>query len=81
MESPRRGPVAGVRVNCICPGLVETPMVLGTGGGKVADWLRPVADAVKLLEPEDIAAAVIDLVHDDTQIVAVVSVDNEPAQS
>lgn len=68
----------GVRVNCVCPGLVDTDMVRDTGGGQVADWLQPLATSVQLLEPLDIANAVLDLVRDDSKIAEVVSVDNLP---
>ena len=66
----------GVRVNCVCPGLVETGMVHESGDGDVADWLRPMYDSVKLLRPEDIADAVLALVRDDTQVGEALSVDN-----
>lgn len=70
----------GVRVNCVCPGLVDTPMVLETGDGSIADWLRPVADAVTLLRPDEIADAVLALVRDDSKVAEVVSVENRPAE-
>ena len=66
----------GVRVNCVCPGLVETDMVHESGDGEVADWLRPMYDSVQLLRPEDIADAVVALVRDDTQVGEAVTVDN-----
>lgn len=66
----------GVRVNCVCPGLVETPMLHESGDGEVAAWLRPMYESVKLLAPEDVAAAVLDLVRDDTKAGEVVSVAN-----
>ncbi len=70
-----------VRVNCVCPGLVDTPMVYGTGGGdRPGDWLRPTFEAVTLLRPEDIANAVLDFVRDDSQIAEIVTVGNEPAK-
>jgi NAD(P)-dependent dehydrogenase (short-subunit alcohol dehydrogenase family) len=69
----------GVRVNCVCPGLVDTPMMRGTGDGvTVADWLRPIHDGVMLLQPEDIAAAVLDLVRDDAKVAEIVTVENQP---
>lgn len=69
----------GVRVNCVCPGLVDTPMVLETGDGQVADWLRPVHDSVTLLRPEEVARAVLDLVRDDARVGEIVMVENTPA--
>jgi NAD(P)-dependent dehydrogenase (short-subunit alcohol dehydrogenase family) len=68
----------GVRVNCVCPGLVDTPMVLETGDGAIAPWLQPVADGVVMLEPEEIAAAVLELVRDDEKIAEIAIVPNEP---
>jgi len=70
----------GVRVGCVCPGLVDTPMVWGTGGGdRAADWLQPILDGVTLLRPEDIARVVLDFVRDDSKIAEVISVENDPA--
>ena len=69
----------GVRVCCVCPGIVDTPMILETGDGEIADWLRPIWDSVQALEPRAIADAVLELVRDDSQVGAVVDVGNEPA--
>ena len=70
----------GVRVNCVCPGLTDTPMLqkTGPGGRGLADFLKPVHDAVRLIAPEDIAAAVLALVEDEAQAGAVVDVPNAP---
>jgi NAD(P)-dependent dehydrogenase (short-subunit alcohol dehydrogenase family) len=57
---------AGVRVNCVCPGLIDTPM---------ADWIRLDAPALAAFEqeaparrmgtPQDVAGAVSYLASDD----------------
>jgi NAD(P)-dependent dehydrogenase (short-subunit alcohol dehydrogenase family) len=52
----------GIRVNCVCPGLVNTPMLSRHQGGERPAWL----DHAKLLEPEEIAAGVLDLIRDDS---------------
>jgi 3-oxoacyl-[acyl-carrier protein] reductase len=67
----------GVRVNCVCPGIVDTPMILETGGDRVADWLRPFYDSVVPLQPEDIAAAVLGLIRDDSRIGEILKLEND----
>jgi NAD(P)-dependent dehydrogenase (short-subunit alcohol dehydrogenase family) len=51
----------GIRVNCICPGVVETPLVLAAENPE----LRALAERLPTLQPEDIAEAVLDLLGDD----------------
>jgi 3-oxoacyl-[acyl-carrier protein] reductase len=55
----------GIRVNAVCPGVTDTPILAKTGGDKVADWLAPMLAQIEILKPEDIAAAVIGLIEDD----------------
>ncbi len=57
------GPLAaeGIRVNCICPGVVNTPMLTRSQGDEPPDWLG----SVPLLEPEAIADGVLQLIADD----------------
>lgn len=69
----------GVRVSCVCPGLVATDMVKETGtDGRPAEWLRPFMESVEMLSPEDIAARVVELVRDPKSAGQVVSVENVP---
>ncbi len=69
----------GVRVSCVCPGVVETDMVRETGiDGQPAEWLQPFIASVEVLRPEDIAAKVIELVRDPNSAGEVVSVANTP---
>lgn len=51
----------GIHVNCICPGVVETPLVLAAEDTR----LRALADRFPVLQPEDIAEAVLALLADD----------------
>lgn len=69
----------GVRVCCVCPGVVETPMLRKTGrSGRLADYLAEIYDTIRPLAPERIARAVLALVEDDTAVARVVDVPNEP---
>ncbi|MCH2173172.1 SDR family oxidoreductase [Myxococcota bacterium] len=66
----------GVRVNCVCPGLVNTDMPQEGGVDGVAPWLRTAWESANLLQPEDIAEAVLSLVRDDSKAGEVLEVDN-----
>lgn len=49
-----------IRVNCVCPGVIATPMT--TGGREVEERLRPAIDIApmrRMGEPEEIANAVL----------------------
>lgn len=52
----------GIRVNCVCPGVVNTPMLRQAQGDEQPAWLG----TVPLLEPEDIADGIVELIRDDT---------------
>jgi NAD(P)-dependent dehydrogenase (short-subunit alcohol dehydrogenase family) len=61
----------GVRVNCVCPGVIETPLVINgfagfEGARKMLDSLHPMG---RMGQPIEIAKAVLFLASDDSSFV------------
>lgn len=55
-----------IRVNAVLPGLVDTPLLNKSGDGeRWADWAYAAEGVMGLLSPDDVAAAVLELVRDD----------------
>jgi len=54
-----------IRVNCICPGIVDTPLVQRLTAERAAAGLQSILPG-KILQPEAIADAVMFLLRDDT---------------
>ena len=68
----------GIRVNAVLPGMVDTPIIGKTGDGTTpAPWLAGLLPSLKMLQPEDIAGIVLDLVKDDTKAGEATVVANE----
>jgi 15-hydroxyprostaglandin dehydrogenase (NAD) len=61
---------SNIRVNAICPEIVDTPMALGLG----EESLEELRTAGGILRPEDIAAGVVELIEDDSRFGAVMQV-------
>jgi 15-hydroxyprostaglandin dehydrogenase (NAD) len=61
---------SGIRVNAICPELVDTPMALALGEEQLGELRR----SGVILTPKDIAAGVVELIEDDSRFGAVMQV-------
>jgi len=64
----------GIRVNCVCPGDTETPMLTQDAQGRNIPWEEYTADAVhrplrRIGQPEEIAKAVLFLASEDSSFV------------
>jgi NAD(P)-dependent dehydrogenase (short-subunit alcohol dehydrogenase family) len=66
----------GIRVNCVCPTLVETPLLADASDERIQGLLQ-----VTRLKPEDVARAVLRLIEDDGAAGKALTVlpDQEPA--
>jgi len=62
---------AGVRVNCICPGIVDTPLVANAFGKteKIRETLHRAHPLGRMAKPEEIARCVLFLASDDASFV------------
>jgi 3-oxoacyl-[acyl-carrier protein] reductase len=62
----------GIRVNAVCPGIVDTPLVRATTGGwgptdQVLENFRLASPLRRVVEPEDVAASAAFLLSDDAR--------------
>jgi NAD(P)-dependent dehydrogenase (short-subunit alcohol dehydrogenase family) len=61
------GAAAGVRVNCICPGWIDTPLIAPlTSAQPLLDWALQYTPMGRLGTPEEIAKAALFLASDDS---------------
>lgn len=54
-----------VRVNCVCPGWVDTPMTQRTRAALTPEQYQAIVPTV-MLKPDDIADAIVELIRDDS---------------
>jgi len=54
-----------IRVNAICPGITETPILNKTGGGERPEWLHSLMDEKKIWTAEDVAINVMNICRDE----------------
>lgn len=66
-----------IRVNAVCPGVTETPILEKLGGGSRPEWLTPIMENIRVLTADDIAKAVLDIIGDDNMAGEYVVVSNE----
>jgi NAD(P)-dependent dehydrogenase (short-subunit alcohol dehydrogenase family) len=60
---------ANIRVNCVCPGVVDTPMLRRAADAVSDEQRRVTVDRLRnvaILQPEEIADAVVELIRDDS---------------
>lgn len=69
---------SGVRVNAVAPGITDTPILnkLGNGAG-TPSWLAEAMDAVHILTAEEVAAAFVSLIEDESKAGEVIALENE----
>ena len=72
---------ANIRVNCICPGVVDTPMVRGVPSSMSEAELKAreaYVNTMPLIRPDEIAEAILEFVRNDTLVGQAMAITHGP---
>lgn len=72
---------SGIRVNALCPGMTDTPMVAPSGEGRQDGWLKDRIDGFSLITPEYVASIGLSLIEDDSRAGDYELIENQPVEA
>lgn len=58
----------GIRVNCVCPGLVDTPLVRRGIEASEDEEVKKAFETIPMIDPRQVAQAMATLIEDDTMV-------------
>jgi NAD(P)-dependent dehydrogenase (short-subunit alcohol dehydrogenase family) len=58
----------GIRVNCVCPGLVDTPLVRRGIEASEDEEVKKAFETIPMIDPRQVAEGMVSLIEDDTMV-------------